>query len=70
MIKLFLRNTHTGAKFEVISFDKATGTIKLKGEHAPFEEKFDKAQFKALGYEQTKEEVPDEAPAEEIAGDE
>lgn len=58
--KAYLRNTHTGTEFEVVGFDRASGEITLKGEFAPFTEKFDKEQFKALGYEQIKKEVPDE----------
>jgi hypothetical protein len=59
--KMYLRNTHTGTEFEVVGFDRATGEITLKGEFAPFTEKFDKERFKALGYEQVKKDVPVDA---------
>ena len=61
MSELFFRNKKTGKKFKVVRFDKAKGTIVLKGEYREFEEKFDKAKFERLGYELVQEEVAEAA---------
>lgn len=58
-MKLFLRSTVTGKRFEVVSRDKEAGTVILKGELAEFEEKFDPAIFKAQGYVLEKEDEED-----------
>lgn len=47
---LYFRNQHTGKRYRIISLDKENGTIILRGEHAEFTEKYDKARFKAMGY--------------------
>jgi len=55
MSKTFLVNDETGKKYEVVKFDKAEGTITLKGERSTFTEPFDKEKFKAMGYRPVKE---------------
>jgi hypothetical protein len=54
-MKAFLRHTATGTRYEVLSLDKTTGLIRLKGQYATFEEPYDPARFKALGYTLEKE---------------
>lgn len=49
-MKLFLKNTRTGKRYEIVKVDKVAGTITLKGPHAQFTEPYDKEQFKRLGY--------------------
>jgi glutamine amidotransferase-like uncharacterized protein len=56
MTTVYFQNKATGKKYRVVSMDKDKGTITLKGEHAEFTEKYDKAHFKELGYELVKEE--------------
>lgn len=48
---IFLVHTETKREFRVIKFDKDAKTVTLQGEHATFEETFDKDQFKRLGYD-------------------
>lgn len=55
MTKVFFKHTKTGKMYRVISVDKVNKTIKLKGEHAEFEEPYDVERFKKMGYELHKE---------------
>ena len=55
MAKLFFRNTETGNRYEVISLDKETKKITLRGLHSTFEENYSPGRFKALGYVLEKE---------------
>lgn len=57
MTKVYLRNLQTDRRYEVISLDKDKKVVTLKGEHAQFEEPYDPARFKRLGYVLEKEEV-------------
>lgn len=61
--KMYFVSSKSGRKYEVVSFNKDTGDIMLKGEHAPFPDKYDKARYLELGYTLVVEEVPDEAVA-------
>jgi hypothetical protein len=49
-MKLYLKNEKTGKKYEIISLDKETNVVTLKGPNAEFTETFDKDRFKRLGY--------------------
>jgi glutamine amidotransferase-like uncharacterized protein len=40
----------TGKRYDIVSFNKETGEVRLKGQHAEFTEKFDKARFQEMGY--------------------
>ena len=55
MSKIFFRNEETGKRYEVIALDKEKKLVTLKGEHAQFEEPYDPARFKRLGYVLEKE---------------
>jgi hypothetical protein len=46
----YFENTKTGKRYTVLAFDKAAGTVRLKGPHGEFTEKFDKDRFMAMGY--------------------
>lgn len=50
MAKLYFRNEKTGKRYAIVSMDKDTNTVVLRGEHAEFTEKYDKERFKKLGY--------------------
>ena len=50
MTSLILRNTATSKTFKIVSRDKAAGTVTLQGDHAAWEEPWDKERFKKLGY--------------------
>jgi hypothetical protein len=54
-MKAFLKHTATGTRYEILSLDKAAGLIRLKGQYATFDEPYDPARFKALGYVLEKE---------------
>lgn len=55
----FLVNTETGREFQVVSLNKAEGTITLKGPNTEFTEPYDKERFKANGYTLvTREDAP------------
>lgn len=54
-MKLFFKNTKTGARYEVIKLDKKTGKVILKGELAQFDIDFDPDLFERLGYELVEE---------------
>lgn len=58
-----LYNERTKRKFTVVSFDKTTGDIVLKGDLGQFKEKYDRDRFKKLGY--TIRTEPDPEPVEE-----
>lgn len=50
MATVYFRNTKTGKRFEVVRLDPKTNIITLRGEHAEFDETYDKEKFKRLGY--------------------
>lgn len=50
MAKVYFRHAKTGKRFEVVRFDNKTNVMTLRGEHAEFEQPYDKEQFKRLGY--------------------
>ena len=51
MSDLYFLNERTQKKYKVVRFDAEAGTVILTGElDAEFEEKFDKAKFKNMGY--------------------
>lgn len=50
MPELYFINEKTSKRYKVVRFDKAAGEVVLKGEHAEFSEKFDKAKFENMGY--------------------
>lgn len=51
MSKVFLKNNKTGKQYEVVNVDKDRNVVILKGQFNQFEEPFDKARFKELGYD-------------------
>ena len=57
MAKVFFRNEQTGRRYEVIALDKEKKLVTLKGEHAEFQEPYDPARFKRMGYVLEKEAV-------------
>lgn len=61
--KMFFVSGKSGRRYEVVSFNKETGEIWLKGENAAFPDKYDKARYQELGYSLVTEEVPDEVVA-------
>ena len=56
MSKLFLKHTKTNKQYEVVNIDKERGVVILKGQFNQFEEPFNKARFKELGYTLVQEE--------------
>lgn len=46
----YIVNDKTKREFEIVGFDKATNKITLKGPLGTFEEDYDKARLKELGY--------------------
>lgn len=50
MTVLYLRNTHTNRRYRIVHLDRENNKIVLRGDHAEFEEDYDKQRFKALGY--------------------
>ncbi len=57
--KMFFVSSKSGRRYEVISFNKETGDIVLRGQNAPFPDKYDKARYQELGYTLVTEDVPD-----------
>lgn len=57
MTEIFFENKKTKMRFRIVKFDKAKGTMVLKGKYREFEEKYDKARFERLGYELVQEEI-------------
>lgn len=51
MSDLYFVSEATGNKYKVVKFDKAAGTVTLKGKFGEFTENFDKEKFKRMGYE-------------------
>jgi len=49
-MSVYFENEKTGKRYDVVSFNKEEGTVTLKGQHAEFTEKFDKAKFQQMGY--------------------
>jgi hypothetical protein len=43
-------NEKTGKKYKVLAFDKEAGTVRLRGEHGEFTEKYSKERFQQMGY--------------------
>lgn len=51
MAELYFVNEKTGRRYKVVRFDEAAGKVVLIGEHGvEFDENYDKALFKKLGY--------------------
>lgn len=50
MPELCFENERTGKRYKIVSFDKAAGTVRLKGDHAEFTENYDKDRFLKMGY--------------------
>lgn len=50
MAKVYFRHTKTNRRYEVVRLDSKHNKIILKGEHASFEQPYDKDEFKRLGY--------------------
>lgn len=50
MGRFYFINEKSGRKYEIIEFNQEAGTVRLKGEHAEFTEKYDKDRFKSWGY--------------------
>ena len=50
MAEVVCINEKTGKKYKVLAFDKDAGTVRLKGEHGEFTEKYSKERFMQLGY--------------------
>ena len=64
--ELVFINDASKREYVVVSRDREHGTIKLRGEWSTFEQPYDPARFKELGYrlverEKKKEEVSDDA---------
>jgi len=57
--KLYLENKQTRRRYLIVRLNKDTGKVTLRGEHAEFEEVYDKDRFKAMGYTLVKEESAD-----------
>jgi hypothetical protein len=58
MAKVFLVNDDTGARIEVLSYDKERNELTLLGDaRVPWVEPFDKEKFKALGFRRVVEPV-------------
>lgn len=66
-MKVFLYHRSSGRIYEIVSQDKATGTITLKNDMASFTDSYDPAKFKAQGYFPVKGEDEDEARANALA---
>ena len=47
---IYFRHSKTDRRFRVVSLDKVTNMVTLKGEHAEFTQPYDKEHFKRLGY--------------------
>lgn len=50
MPKMYFRNVRTQTRYEVISLDRETGVIRLRGAYSIFKEHYTKERFKAMGY--------------------
>ena len=50
MADVYFLNEATGKKYKVVAFDKEAGTVRLKGEHGEFIEKYSRERFEKLGY--------------------
>lgn len=61
MSKLWFRSNKTNKVYEVVALDKEKGTIRLKGSFGEFDDTYDKALFKKLGYDLVKAETKDAA---------
>jgi hypothetical protein len=58
----YLLNTRTNRKFEIISIDRTKNLLTLKGETGgQFEEPYDKARLKDLGYTYVQQEEQQDA---------
>lgn len=49
-MKLYLRHKNTNTRFEVVKLDRGNKIITLKGQFCEFDEPYDPARFKSLGY--------------------
>lgn len=58
MPELYFENVKTGTRFKVVSWDKETNAIILKGPNTEFTETFDKDKFKKMGYKPVQVETP------------
>lgn len=54
-MRLFLKHSATGTRYEILKIDKAAGTVRLKGKFAEFDEPYDPVRFKQIGYELERE---------------
>lgn len=65
--RLFFVNDQTKRKYEVVGKDPETEELILKGceTGVEFKQKFDKKQFKGLGYRLEKEEASDDEDTED-----
>lgn len=60
MTKQYLLNTRTNRKFEIVKLDRDKNTLTLRGETGGvFEEPYDKAKLKELGYQYVQKDEPD-----------
>lgn len=50
MSKLYFENVHTKRRFEIVRLNRETNRITLRGQHAMFDEDYDKDRFQAMGY--------------------
>jgi hypothetical protein len=60
----YIVNEKTHREFKLIKFDKATNKVTLQGDLGVFEEDFDKAKLKALGYKLVTREEEEEEQVE------
>ncbi len=56
-VVLYLVHAETKRKFQVLGIDREKQVIRLKGEHAEFDEKYDPQALKRLGYALVQEQV-------------
>jgi hypothetical protein len=50
MARMYFRNKNTQQRFEVISLDRETSIITLKGQYSTFTEEYSKEKFREMGY--------------------
>ena len=55
----YLVHKTTGRQYRIVSIDTQNGTITLEGERTTFTEKFDKEQFKRMGYDLVRDVAPE-----------
>ncbi len=63
MSDLFFENTHTKARFKVVSWDKDAGKVTLIGRHnIPFEVDYSQKMFADMGYRPVQEDAAPPPP--------